>query len=81
MGFVDVVQFHFHVPLNPWVPDPEMKQLAEMAHRVLTMNALRPISMGLLGAGLGWSASRIDALVAELMKDLSNPDFHIYVPV
>lgn len=81
LGFVEVVQFKIHVPFNQWVPDPELRKLADMTQKTMVSNALRPISMATLGAGLGWSPSRIDALLAELYKDLANLDFHVYAPV
>lgn len=81
LGFVDVVQLNFQVPLSQWVPDPELKKLGDMVQKVLVDNALRPISMGTLGAGLGWSTSRIDALLVDVVKDLANQDFHVYAPL
>lgn len=80
VGFEEVVQIRYDVPLNAWVPDPELKKLGGAAYSHIVF-ALRPISMSTIGSGLGWAAERVDALIGEVRKDLENTDFHCYVQV
>lgn len=80
VGFEEIVQIRHDVPLNPWVPDPELRKLGEASHKNIVL-ALQPFSISTLGYGLGWTTERIETLLADVRKELDNTDFHCYVPV
>ncbi|KAJ4422908.1 hypothetical protein N0V82_002435 [Gnomoniopsis sp. IMI 355080] len=80
VGFENVVQIRHDVPLNQWVPDPELKKLGDASYKNITL-ALQPFSTSTLGYGLGWTTEQIDVLLGKVRKDLENTDFHCYVPV
>lgn len=80
IGFEDIAQIRHDVPLNQWVPDPELQKLSEASYKNIVI-ALRPFSTSTLGYGLGWATEQIDVLLEEVRKDLENTDFHCYVPV
>lgn len=80
VGFEEVVQIRHDVPLNPWVPDPELRKLGEASHENIVL-ALQPFSVSTLGYGLGWTTERIDTFLGDVRKELDNTDFHCYVSV
>lgn len=79
-GFEEIVQMRHDIPLNQWVPDPEMKKLGEASYKNIVVT-LEPLSMTILGHGLGWTSEQIDILLKEVRKDFENTDFHCFVPV
>lgn len=80
LGFENLVQFKYDVPLNPWIPDPRQKRVAEMTLKTMQI-AIRPFTKSNMGMGLGYSADKLEEIMAQVSKDVSNPDVHGYMSV
>lgn len=80
LGFENLVQLKYDVPLNPWIPDPHLKRVAEMTLKTMQI-AIRPFTKSTMGAGLGISTERQEEIMAQVSKDVSNTDVHGYMSV
>ncbi|KAK2745868.1 hypothetical protein FQN57_003481 [Myotisia sp. PD_48] len=77
VGFVDVQEQQFKLPINTWPKDPELK-LAGRYQFVQYMDALQPYALGLLVEVLGWPREEMEVFLVGLRKDLSNRSYHGY---
>lgn len=80
LGFENLVQLKYDVPLNPWIPDPHQKRVAEMTLRTMQI-AIRPFTKSTMGTGLGLSAEKMEDIMLQVSKDVSNTDVHGYMSV
>lgn len=80
LGFENLVQLKYDVPLNPWIPDPRQKRIAEMTLKTMQI-AIRPFTKSNMGIGLGYSADKLEEIMAQVSKDVSNTDVHGYMSV
>lgn len=80
LGFENLVQLKYDVPLNPWIPDPRQKRVAEMTLKTMQI-AIRPFTKSTMGMGLGISSERQEEIMAQVAKDVSNTDVHGYMSV
>lgn len=80
LGFDNLVQLKYDVPLNPWIPDPRQKRIAEMTLRTMQI-AMRPFTRNTMGTGLGVGTDRMEDIIARVDKDVVNTDVHGYMSV
>lgn len=80
IGFSNVVQIQYQTPLNPWIPDPQMKRLGELSQKVL-LQVLRPFSIATIAAGLGYTIEEVDKLLIDVRRDFVNTDLHCWTPM
>ncbi|KAL8745226.1 MAG: hypothetical protein Q9190_002608 [Brigantiaea leucoxantha] len=68
-GFVDIQQYIFKSPTNPW---PKLRSLKEAGQFQLTahIQGLEGISLGLLTRGLGWKAEEVSVLMAKMRPEV-----------
>jgi hypothetical protein len=45
------------------------------------LQGLQALSLMSFGAGLGWSAAEVEALLIDVRKDIQNRNIHAYWPV
>ena len=79
-GFEDVVVKDYLVPTNAWPKDRKMKELG----RYMMVNMLEGIeafTLRLWTQQLGWSIERIQLLLAEVRKDITNRNIHSATPL
>jgi len=82
-GFVDVQSHTRRLPLNPWLPDSR-----GLAHGYASILASDPSSdspsvfegmtMAPMTRNLGRSKAAVDQLIGDVLKDVHNPDYHVY---
>jgi trans-aconitate methyltransferase len=68
VGFVDVVEKKFKVPLHGWPQDPRLKQAGMLAQLALDQS-LDGFGMFLLTQVLGWTRDEAMVLVAKMRKE------------
>ncbi|KAL9607424.1 MAG: hypothetical protein Q9167_007667 [Letrouitia subvulpina] len=76
-GFVDIQQYVFKSPTNPWPKHRTLKEAGQfqlMAH----IQGLEGISLGLLTRGLGWKAEEVKILMAKMRPELKARAIHAY---
>lgn len=78
IGFQHIVQIEYEVPMNTWVPDPEMKRLGDVASRFL-LQYIVPLTRSTVGVGLGWDTQQIETLIEDLRRDLLNTNVKTYL--
>ncbi|RYP14147.1 hypothetical protein DL765_006594 [Monosporascus sp. GIB2] len=75
MGFEEVTERKYAVPINPWAPGKQSKAMGEM-NKTNILASMRPMSTAILTKVLGWSTSGVDELLAAARKDLDNTQIH-----
>lgn len=80
MGFVNVAQIKHVAPLSPWAPDAETKRLGELAQAVV-LQVIRPFSLATIVAGGIWPLEELDQRLADVRRDILDPELHAYVPM
>lgn len=76
-GFVDIQQYVFKSPTNPWPKHKTLKEAGQfqlMAH----IQGLEGVSLGLLTRGLGWKAEEVKVLMAKMRPELKARAIHAY---
>lgn len=78
-GFVNVVERRFYWPMGTWAKGDYFKSLG--AYFVEdTKRIIEAISMKLLPL-IGWSRDEIQVLLAQVRRDMEDPNVHAYTPV
>lgn len=76
VGFEDVVETNYYWPLNGWAKGPYYKHVSMYA-QVDFLNGLEGMSLKIMGS-MGYSPDDIRALVAEVTKDVKDPNIHAF---
>ncbi|KAK1726398.1 S-adenosyl-L-methionine-dependent methyltransferase [Colletotrichum acutatum] len=79
-GFVDVTMVPFKWPVGPWAKDPHYKELGEWALEN-SSQGLEAWTMAALTRALDWSNAEVQALLAQVRKDLKDRSIHHYTPM
>ncbi|KAF1840194.1 S-adenosyl-L-methionine-dependent methyltransferase [Cucurbitaria berberidis CBS 394.84] len=77
-GFVDVQEKVVKVPIGPWPKDPRMKEIGRYQRENMTMG-IEPYTLGFFGKVLGWSEAECRVLIAKVIDDVRNKDYHLYI--
>lgn len=76
-GFVDIQERVIKVPLNPWEKDPHAKDIGRWYNLGLTQG-LQALSLGPFTRMLGWEPAQVEALTAEVKREVCAKKFHFY---
>jgi metalloendopeptidase OMA1, mitochondrial len=77
IGFVDVHEEVFKVPINSWPKDPQFKLIGRFHERNM-MDGLQAFSLGFMHRGLGWSRADIEVYLATVRQSLKDRSVHAY---
>ncbi|KAI0907064.1 S-adenosyl-L-methionine-dependent methyltransferase [Ustulina deusta] len=79
VGFKNVTERKYAVPVNPWPPGKQLQRIGSMM--LLNINTIiEPMSMPIFTGILGWSPDAVESLLAEVRKELSDVDsMHAYM--
>ncbi|PBP25931.1 S-adenosyl-L-methionine-dependent methyltransferase [Diplocarpon rosae] len=76
-GFVDIREQIIKVPLNPWEKDPHLKDIGRWYNLGLTQG-LQALSLGPLTRVRQWTAAEVEALIADVKKEICSKRYHFY---
>ncbi|CAM1502199.1 Fc.00g041830.m01.CDS01 [Cosmosporella sp. VM-42] len=80
VGFVDVQQRIYKMPINGWARDHKLKELGWMWGTNL-MEGLAGFSYQLLNKAFERTSAQIEVSLIDVRQDLGNPRIHAYMPV
>ncbi|KAL1982371.1 hypothetical protein VTN96DRAFT_1402 [Rasamsonia emersonii] len=80
VGFVDVRESAFKIPVGPWPKDPKMKEIGRF-QQIQQIQAVESYAPVLLSRVLGWSSAEREALVAKVCTELKDRSLHLYAPM
>jgi SAM-dependent methyltransferase len=83
VGFVDVVEHRFDIPLGTWATGEKNKTLGVWGRENL-LQGLGAVSMAVLTRGLGMSTADIELLLVDVRNDLNKTgreSLHLYAPM
>ncbi|KAJ5037185.1 uncharacterized protein L3040_007365 [Drepanopeziza brunnea f. sp. 'multigermtubi'] len=76
-GFVDIQEEVIKIPLNPWEKDPHAKDIGRWYNLGLTQG-LQALSLGPMTRMLGWTPAQVEALTAEVKREVCAKKHHFY---
>lgn len=77
VGFVDVQERLYKLPMNTWPKDEEFKELGRYQFAQY-MDALKPYALGLLVEVLGWTLEETEVFLIGVRQDIGNRRYHGY---
>jgi hypothetical protein len=77
VGFVDVEERVFKMPMNGWPRDGHLKRLGKMSEENWHAG-LSAFTMGLFSRILNWSKTEIEVFLVHIRKCLSDKKVHAY---
>jgi len=77
IGFEDVHDDVYKVPIGTWAKDRRLKTLGAYQREQVILS-LQSYVPGLLGRVLGWSQEECQILIAEATRELRDPKIHLY---
>ncbi|CRG86025.1 hypothetical protein PISL3812_03028 [Talaromyces islandicus] len=77
VGFVDVEERQFKLPMNSWPKNEELKLIGRYQNAQY-LEALTPFALGLLVEVAGWSREEMEVFLINVRKDISNRRIHAY---
>ncbi|EGY13471.1 hypothetical protein VDGD_00153 [Verticillium dahliae] len=77
VGFVDIHEKCYKIPLNGWAKDPRYKALGKLWEQNW-MSGLSGWSMSLFTQVLGRTPEEVEVSLVDVRKDFSNPYIHAY---
>ncbi|KAL7963415.1 S-adenosyl-L-methionine-dependent methyltransferase [Trichoderma compactum] len=80
VGFVDVHERRFKVPLNGWAKDQGLKEIGRLMEMNMQMG-LSAFSLGLFNRVYGRTPEEIEVSLVEVRRDVSDPSIHAYLPI
>ncbi|PTB69704.1 S-adenosyl-L-methionine-dependent methyltransferase [Trichoderma citrinoviride] len=80
VGFVDIHQRIFKVPLNGWARDPALKEIGQLMETNMQMG-LSAFSLGLFNQVYGRTPEEIEVSLVEVRREVSDPSIHAYLPI
>ncbi|KAJ0303776.1 hypothetical protein COL516b_006213 [Colletotrichum fioriniae] len=82
VGYVDIVEKRYSIPIGAWPKDPKMKEVGE-CNLLYNDQSLEGFALFLLKEIMGWEYAEIIVFVAEMRKALRDPKlqayFHLHV--
>ncbi|KAL7937022.1 S-adenosyl-L-methionine-dependent methyltransferase [Trichoderma chlorosporum] len=80
VGFVDVHERIFKVPLNGWAKDKDLKEIGMIMEMNMQMG-LSAFSLGLFNRVYGRTPAEIEVALVDVRRDVSDPSIHAYLPI
>lgn len=80
IGFEDVTERTFHVPIAPWARGNKNKILGAMVAENLS-EGVASMSTAAFTRLLGWSQEQLETFLARVMEKLKNINIHAYVRI
>ncbi|KAM0263628.1 hypothetical protein ACHAPA_008717 [Fusarium lateritium] len=77
VGFVDVTEKVYKIPLNGWPKNPRLKKFGELWHANVA-DGLQAFSYGLLHRIKGWTKEQIEVNLVDVRKALADERVHGY---
>jgi hypothetical protein len=79
VGFVDVQQHRFKMPINGWPKDSHLKQIGYM-WGTNVLEGLAAFSYQLFNKAFERTSAQIEVSLIDVRRDLVNPRIHCYMP-
>ncbi|KAH0556182.1 hypothetical protein GP486_005887 [Trichoglossum hirsutum] len=76
-GFVDVRDDIYKNPVGTWPKEKRLKEIGQWG-TLSTLEGLEAYSLALLTRVLGWDRARIEVMLTEVRKDISDRKIHWY---
>ncbi|EQL02379.1 hypothetical protein G6O67_004364 [Ophiocordyceps sinensis] len=80
VGFVDVQQRIFKIPINGWAKDERFKELGRMWEKNIA-TGLSGFSLRMFNRAYGRSPAEIEVSLVDVRQEISNPQIHAYMPI
>ncbi|KAL6831253.1 S-adenosyl-L-methionine-dependent methyltransferase [Trichoderma sp. SZMC 28015] len=80
VGFVDVHERKFKVPLNGWAKDQDLKEIGRLMEMNMQMG-LSAFSLAPFNRVYGRTPEEIEVSLVEVRRDVSDPSIHAYLPI
>jgi SAM-dependent methyltransferase len=77
IGFIEIVELQFQLPIGTWAAGKKMKTLGELMRKDL-LHGIEGMSMAVQTRGLGLNPDEVKLHLAEVKKDLLNDKVHAY---
>lgn len=77
VGYVDIVEKRYSIPIGAWPKDPKMKEVGE-CNLLYNDQSLEGFALFLLKEIMGWEYAEIIVFVAEMRKALRDPKLQAY---
>ena len=77
VGFVDVHEEVFKLPINAWPKDPRFKFLGRFWEQAF-LDGLQGFSLALFDRALGWTQNEIEVYLVNVRKAISDRSVHAY---
>ncbi|KAF4958006.1 hypothetical protein FSARC_11135 [Fusarium sarcochroum] len=76
-GFVDIHEWEFKCPLNPWPKDPTLKEIGQYGELFLTQDTEGFVTLA--ANLLGWSIEEVHVYIAKFRREVRNRKHHVYI--
>ncbi|EXM12537.1 hypothetical protein FOTG_18964 [Fusarium oxysporum f. sp. vasinfectum 25433] len=76
-GFVDIHEWEFKCPLNPWPKDPKLKEIGRFGEVFLTQDTEGFVTLA--ANLLGWSMEEVYVYIAKFRREVRNRKHHVYI--
>ncbi|KAG9241700.1 S-adenosyl-L-methionine-dependent methyltransferase [Calycina marina] len=80
IGYVDVVERHFHWPVGTWAKGDKMKTLGAWMREDF-LSGIQGASMGVMVKGLGMTVEEVEVFLVDVRNDIWSNRIHSYFPV
>ncbi|KAL5365383.1 S-adenosyl-L-methionine-dependent methyltransferase [Aspergillus floccosus] len=80
VGFVNVTEQQFKLPIGPWSRDKKLKKLGRW-NLVHCEQGIEGWAMALLTRVMGWTYTEVQVFLAKMRKGLRDPNTHAYFRV
>ncbi|KAK7443418.1 UMTA protein [Colletotrichum acutatum] len=77
VGYVDIVEKRYSIPIGAWPKDPKLKEVGE-CNLLYNDQSLEGFALFLLKEIMGWEYAEIIVFVAEMRKALRDPKLQAY---
>ena len=77
VGFVDVQEEVFYMPINPWPRDPRLKMLGRLWGKQL-VDGMGAFSLRIFKEAFGWEQGRTESFLVDVKKAIQNTSYHGY---
>ncbi|KAI0460549.1 S-adenosyl-L-methionine-dependent methyltransferase [Xylaria acuta] len=78
VGFKNVTERKYAVPVNPWPPGKQLQRIGSMM--ALNINTiLEPMSMPIFTGVLGWSPDALESLLTDVRKEIADVRMHAFM--
>ena len=82
-GFVDIHEKTYKWPIGPWPDDPILKEAGRLHHKQWMAGVEGWVMFFLTkwAKPKPWSLEEVQALLADVRKEIQNPQYHVYQDV